>query len=383
LIQIRFPVFLSVSEALSFTRTKRLAHEQQNPAPTFNPNSTNIVMKHPSSLSLAALLCTAGFALADTPTPVYTTPVGYETIDLPAGIEYQITGLRLQKPAISIGAVTDLSDDTFTDDDTDFDELLTPGVTYILEITNGTANGVIQEIVEWGVASGNTINDLVVVTDLQTLGVQVGDSYKLRPAPILEELFDTSNLTPGFSSAQADLVWVPDGVGGYDRYFISALVGNPWRNVATGLNAPNVPIIYQDGLLIQKRATSPATSLTVSGEVKASETIAVLNAGTPASPSYNLIGTVYPAGSTIQNSNITSGLVTGFSVAQADLIWVPDGSGGFVKYFVSSLVGNPLKNAATGLDVTTPVPLTPGILIERKGAAINLLITPPTSYQNF
>jgi hypothetical protein len=306
--------------------------------------------------------------------------VGYETIDLPAGQEYILMGLRLHSPTVVSSTITGLAGNVVSDSSVDFDSTLTAGTTYIFEVNSGVLQGAIGEVTGWGTASGNTVNDVVVAQDLGVLGVVVGDSYTIRAAPTLEELFDATVLTPGFVAGQADLVWIPDGAGNYNQYYMSSLAGNPWKDAATNAAAPNVPVIYTDGILIQKRAASPTTQVVISGEVKTADTLSVVLAGTTSAPSFNLLSTVYPAGSTLQNIGIKDNLLKGFVAGQADLVWVPNGSGGYAQYYVSSLAGNPWKDAATNAEVTVDVPLPSGILVQRKAAATNLNLTPPLSY---
>ena len=330
---------------------------------------------------LAAVAC--GMAFGQT---AYTTPVGYETIALPSGVEYSLTSLRLHNTAIASGILTAVASGKVTDSQVNFTTLLTAGRTYVLEIKTGPGAGIIQEIAAWGTVSGNTVNDLVTTSNLSALGVVATNTYALRLAPTLEEIFAGPTVLNGFTGATADNVWIPNGLGGYVKYFRSSLttpILNPWKNVAGGANTPNVPIIYQDGILIQKRAASPTSSIVVSGEVKKGSTVSPLLAGTAIAPSYNLLGTAFPAGSTLQNCGIKDTLLRGFTGATADNVWVPNGAGGYTKYFVSSLttpILNPWKNVAGGANVVVDIPLTPGIIIERKTSAANVTLTPPPSY---
>jgi hypothetical protein len=330
--------------------------------------------------SLLAALAACG--MASGASTAYTTPVGYETISLPAGVEYNVTGLRLHSPNSAAGLLTAVASSKVSDSTTNFDTLLTAGKTYILEIKTGAKAGLIQEIVSWGTGSGNTSNDLVTSANLAALGVAVGDQYSLRVAPTLETTFVAGTVLTGFTATQADNVWIPNGLGGYDKYYKSAVTGNPWKNAANNANTPNVPIIYQDGIIVQKRAASPSSSVVVSGEVKKSATITPLLAGTVSVPSYNLISTVYPAGATLFTAGIKSSLLAGFTASASDNVWVPNGAGGYVKYYVSALTGNPWKLSSNNANVTVDVDLTPGVLIERKAAATNLTLTPPASYSS-
>jgi hypothetical protein len=328
----------------------------------------------PYSLLAAAAAC--GIALGQ----AYTTPVGYETVEIPNTIEFNLIGLRLHSPLTLTSSISAVNGTVVSINNADFDDILSSGTTYILEINNGDGEGILQEVDSWGTSSGNLAGDLVVQVDLSDFDVVAGDTVSLRAAPTIEEIFGSSNLQTGFVASQADVVWIPDGTGNFTRYYKSALVGNPWKDAATNADTPNVPIIYPDGILVQKRAASSPTSLVVTGEVKVTPTLTALADGTSTSPSFNVISTVYPVGLTLQNSGIKDDLAPGFVSSQADVVWVPDSIGGFNRYYVSSLVGNPWKDAATNADVLTPVELSSGILIERKAAATNIKIMPPDSW---
>jgi len=200
--------------------------------------------------------------------------------------------------------------------------------------------------------------------------VVAGVSYNLRPALTLEEIFGTTSsvLTKGFASGSSDIVWVPNGNGGYSRYYLHA--SNVWRNVDTSLASPNVPITYTDALLIEKRGSG--ATLTLSGEVK------VAGSTFPVVTGMNVVSTIYPAGVTLQNFGLEDDVQLGFGSGSADIIWIPNGSGGYERYYRHA--SNVWRNVSTNTDVTSNVTLSPGILIERRGAARTFTVTPPTSY---
>jgi hypothetical protein len=293
--------------------------------------------------------------------------VGYETLDLTANV-FNPVGIRLHSPTVVSSTFTALTGVVATDTAVDFDATLTAGTTYILEVTSGALDGAVQEITTWGTASGNTANDIVTPQDLSSLGAVVGDKYSVRAAPTLESIFGTTDsvLQKGFNALSADVVWIPDGALGYERYFLSTL--NVWKT-ASGVNAPNTAVVYTDGLLIEKKGA--AASVVVSGEVKTGNTMVVVLTG------FNPIGTVYPAGATLQNSGLSDDLKPGFNALVADNVWIPNGTGGYDRYFYSTL--NVWKTAA-GANAPADLPLPSAVLIERKDAAKNLHLTPPLSY---
>jgi len=64
-----------------------------------------------------------------------------------------------------------------------------------------------------------------------------------------------ATLKRGFTEATADVVWVPTGVGSYDRYFAHQISGN-FRAAGSFVDAPQVDI--DNGVFIERR--DPATS---------------------------------------------------------------------------------------------------------------------------
>jgi hypothetical protein len=90
---------------------------------------------------------------------------------------------------------------------------------------------------------------------------------------------------------------------------------------------------------------------------------------------------------TISDTNLASVVQSSANAdpAEADIVWIPDGAGGFTLLFYSTLPGltgwldtinyDPIIGAAT--------PLVSGMLIERKKpTAYEFTIDPPTAYDN-
>jgi hypothetical protein len=321
---------------------------------------------------LVALLVPAGAQTATSPI------VGYTTQTIKSG-QFNLIGLTLHEPAVAAGTLDVIGSGSVTDTGAGFGTLLTAGKTYILEIVDTTSalNGIIQEITAW---SGD---NLTTVQNLNALGVTAGTKYSLRVAPTLADLFGASNTaglagTATFNPNEADLIYIPNGSGGFDRFYYSTFSGvTGWFNIS-GTPASTTPVVYADGILIFRRSGADL-SLVLSGTVKTTTTTLALGAG-----QFNYISSVFPVGSTLSNSGIASSITptNQFNPAVADLVYIPDGAGGYTRHFYSNAVGGAgWFNAATFGD-SNGVSLTSGIIILRRGAAVNVAITPPSSYSS-
>lgn len=324
--------------------------------PVPNSKSMKSIFAH---AMLAALVASAS---AYGQTEAKTKPVGYETITLNAN-QFNVIGLRLQGASVAGGALDTIGTTSVTDNEGNFASTLSASKTYILEITSGTLSGLTVEAT-W--TSGNVLN---TPDNLSQAGITAGTTYNLRPALTLEEIFGTTNsvLTKGLTSVSADVVWIPNGVGGYNQYYLSN--ASTWKNANGNALAPNIPIVYTDGVFVQKRGSGAV--LTLSGEVKTGgSTVPLVNG-------FNLVSTVYPAGATLQNLGLEDDVQKGLTSVNADIIWVPDGTGNYKQYFLNnSNVWKYADNTVAPADVA----LTSGILIQRKGASKVFTFTSPSAY---
>ena len=258
-----------------------------------------------------------------------------------------------------------------------------PNRIYVLEFTSGSANGAVFEIPA-SLIVGNTVTITTnPATNLVDLGIQTTDSYNLRLAPTLEEVFTTVSLSnggvllAGISSLNADVVWVPSGPNTYDQYFLHTT--GQFRQAGTTTPAPNVPIIYPDGFLIQKKS-SVGASLTVTGQVKTSQTISMLGGG------FNLISVVAPVGATLANIGFEDDIQPGISPVGADVVWVQNQSLSFDKYFLHTSLN--WRNVETRTVNLTPaevqaIVLPEAVLIQRKSnTPVMLSIEVPEEYSD-
>jgi hypothetical protein len=256
---------------------------------------------------------------------------------------------------------------------TDFTTILNdPAATYVVEILDGAAAGEVAEITN------------ITATTFDTpasLGVAAGDSYQLRSAPTLNEVFGTganATLTGSFDAAGADEVWLPNGSGGFNNYFYSTSFST-FVSSANPFAVPNPPVAayYPDGLLVQVKANP--TSVVITGMVKTTDTIVSVNSG------FNVTAINAPVGQTLGNSGLLTVLTPSFDAGAADELWVPNGPGSFTNYFVTNsgaLEWRASSSPFFGNEGAQPI--GSGILIQRKGAALpdGAKITVPGFYAN-
>lgn len=302
--------------------------------------------------SLLAAFAACGLAFGQT---AYTTPVGYTSQALVTG--FNNVGLTVHAPTKMAGNLEVVGTGSVEDTTVGVDFTVSLGATgtlHILEITSGTAIGTVSEISTW------TANTITTVDDLSAAGVVPTDTYRIRKAPTLEEIFGTATtggpLTAGTSST-ADLVYVPTGVPNqYTIYFLSG--AGTFRSVTPNALAPNVPLVYLDGLFINRKAGGTA-DLVVTGEVKPEK------AGGRMVTGFNYLGTIHPVGSTIQNSGLENFLLAGTS-STADLIYVPTGTPNQYLLVFRSGAGT-WRTVTPNALAPDPLNLNGAIFIQRKG----------------
>jgi len=326
-------------------------------------------MNRISSITILAALAASGFAAA---APAYTTPVGYVTETLKSG-QINLIGLTLQTPVITSGILDAKSSSAVGDNESNFTTLLSSGSTYILELQNGT----IQEITSW---SGSQLTTPQDVSSYVTTGTT---TFKVRKAPTLSDVFGVNNTaglqaTDAFDPQQADLIYIPNSSGGFDRYFYSSLAGTTgWFNASNFAVSSNVPIVYTDGILIYRKGSDLALKL--SGVVKTQATVLALTSG-----QYNYVGGIYPVGSTLLSTGLQNSIAgtDAFDPNLADIVYVPDGNGGYKRYFYSTSSAAVGWFNAADFSVSDTIPVTSGIIILRRGASTNATLSPPSNYSS-
>ncbi len=331
-------------------------------------------MKSSIATTLLALALTGA---SQAQTTVTTTPVGYTTQTLAANRQ-NLVGINVMTPVIASGSFTAVSGATLTDSNTNFTQAITAGKTAVLEITSGSGMvpGTVQDFVTW---SGNSITLPAAVT-----GVAVGNTYRIRLAPTLQEIFPVGTLAGSVIASTADKVWVPTGPGTYDRFWYKTGTSAGWRKTTTGSNdtgavTGDVPLLYIDGIIVEKKGT--AKDLVLSGEVKTKGSNVYLTQG------QNLISIVPPTGSTLFNAGL-QGDIAGSAVAStADIVWVPNGSGSFNRYWYKTTNPAGWCGTTTGSNntgaVSVDVSLPPSIIIQRRSTTPKVItMDVPAAYSS-
>ncbi len=325
----------------------------------------SLVMKPIIPFALLGALFAVGAANAAS-----TTPVGYETLSLQSGFNY--LGLRLHAATVSAGTFETVTANQVTDTGSDLGALLDDNTTYVLEINNGS--GVVQEFLG-SAATGDSIS---LVSDI-TGSVSAGASYQIRPAATLASVFGANNsagLATGFFGPGGDIVFVPDGAGGFAQYYYDEGESSWADSNGVVVDGASVPLVYLDGVVI---AATGDLSLTVTGEVKKTSTSQLL-----LSESFNYLGSVYPAGATLASSFDAAipTLDKGFFGPGGDTFFVPDGAGGFNQYYYDDGESS-WADATSGTVIdATQVDLPAGVLVFNTGAAAPLLNSAPASYSS-
>lgn len=332
-------------------------------------------LKVAAAMGLTALL--AGSAAAQESA---SKPVGYETLTIEDGFNY--LGLRLHEAPVASGTITAIDADSIEDSAADFSSLTG---TYILEIDNGT--GIIQEVVSFNSATEIPTADL-------TADVAVDDAYTLRPVATLESVFGAANeagLNAGETGTSgADQIWVPDGAGGFAKYYYDNVnqntFGPAWsiaNNDATVIDPATISLVYTDGLVVL--GAGGANTFVVTGSVKLTETNYMLSSG------FNYLSSVSPAGATLESmfgAANEAGLNPGETgTSGADQVWVP-AAGDFDKYYYDNVNQNTFgpawsiaNNDATVIDPTTiSLDDASGIIIVNPGADKGLTAGVPSFY---
>lgn len=150
-------------------------------------------------------------------------------------------------------------------------------------------------------------------------------------------------------------------------------------NASNYSNANNIPIVYADGILIQRRASTDL-NVVLSGEIKKVSTSLLLLGG----GQFNYVGGVYPVGSTLGNSGLSTALMGNnqFDPEQADIVYVPNGLGGYDRYFYSTAAGSVGWFNASNYSAGDSVSLKSGLIILRRGATVSVTIAPPSTYSS-
>lgn len=328
-------------------------------------------MKRTILYSLIAAAAACGISLGQ----VYTTPVGYTTETLETG--FNLIGISLHNPTVAIGTITAVDSDSITDSNATLTTALAAG-TYLLEISDGLQGGALQ------VFSNFTDTTITTDDDLQAAGVVAGDGYSIRAVATISSVFGPNNesgLQASDSPVNADIIWVPNGVGGYFQYYRNqglvigeTVIAPPsWRTVA-GVEAGNQPLVFSDGMFIQRKGAS--LDLVISGEVKLTST------RVPVPNGFSIVASGFPVGTTLDNSGLQDHITQSDSPVNADIIWMPTGPGTYAQFYYNqglvigeTVIAPPSWRTVSGVPAGSTA-LESAVFIQRKGTTTDAVISP-------
>ena len=310
--------------------------------------------------TLLGILATMGVVSAQTAT---TKPVGYHT-ETAKGNSFTLMGVNVGN---AIAAAGEFDADDATDNDADFTALLDDGVSYTVQnITTGES------------ASVNGRDATTLDTDL---AVSSGDSYEVRADVTVGSLFGAANeagLGAG-NATTADVIWIPTG-DGFAQVFYDDGKGFPprpagWRAIgAGGADQAGTAVPFTAGIFVQRRAADDLDIVFV-GHVRTEATSFGVGTG------FNFLNRVLPVGVALDDTGLEAFIAKGNS-GSGDLVWSPDGNGGYAQYYYTDGGGFPpqskgWKAVGAGDADKGAETLGSGYAIQRKGEAGSVSVAIP------
>ena len=310
--------------------------------------------------TLLGILATMGVVSAQTAT---TKPVGYHT-ETAKGNSFTLMGVNVGN---AIAAAGEFDADDATDNDADFTALLDDGVSYTVQnITTGES------------ASVNGRDATTLDTDL---AVSSGDSYEVRADVTVGSLFGAANeagLGAG-NATTADVIWIPTG-DGFAQVFYDDGKGFPprpagWRAIgAGGADQAGTAVPFTAGIFVQRRAADDLDIVFV-GHVRTEATSFGVGTG------FNFLNRVLPVGVALDDTGLENFIAKGNS-GSGDLVWSPDGNGGYAQYYYTDGGGFPPQSAGwkavgAGDADKGAETLGSGYAIQRKGDAGSVRVAIP------
>ncbi|MEC9037767.1 MAG: hypothetical protein VX588_13170 [Verrucomicrobiota bacterium] len=310
--------------------------------------------------TLLGILATMGVVSAQTAT---TKPVGYHT-ETAKGNSFTLMGVNVGN---AIAAAGEFDADDATDNDADFTALLDDGVSYTVQnITTGES------------ASVNGRDATTLDTDL---AVSSGDSYEVRADVTVGSLFGAANeagLGAG-NATTADVIWIPTG-DGFAQVFYDDGKGFPprpagWRAIgAGGADQAGTAVPFTAGIFVQRRAADDLDIVFV-GHVRTEATSFGVGTG------FNFLNRVLPVGVALDDTGLEAFIAKGNS-GSGDLVWSPDGNGGYAQYYYTDGGGFPPQSAGwkavgAGDADKGAETLGSGYAIQRKGEAGSVSVAIP------
>ncbi len=317
---------------------------------------------------------------------VTTDPVGYVTETIkPSG--FNLIASNLSGPVVASGSLNSADATTVTDTSASFTSSLSGSTDYVLALTSGANTGINT------VVSASSATAVATGDDLSSL-VSEGDTYEIREIVTVADLFGATNsaelagATAGNTST-ADIVWIQNDTG-YTKVYYNA-VARPfpplsvgWKGTTTGnADASDTPVYFTDAIWVQVQRSAfsadeagvDSSDLTSKGIVFSGSVI-THSSEVATESGFNFINRIFPGDISLADAGLEDDIAhaTAGNTTDADLIWVPDGSGGYNKYYYNGTARPfpPLsvgwKGTTTGNADASAEILSSAYIIERKAS---------------
>lgn len=325
-------------------------------------------------LATAALVCATATATGQVPANTTSKLAGFHTVTARAWAT-SLVGVHVVRPTLASGKIDAEAAKSMTDNNVDFLVALAGQNNLWVEITSGTNKGVASPV------SAVAQRILTTEDDLSTLSA-VGDTYVVRASHTPATLFGATNqagLKPSPTTSwtgSADLVYIPDGAGGY-RYVFYATSANGWREVGNETaDASTIPVYHVDGIWIQRNHFTDL-NIKFAGVLRATPTFFYAANGINTD-----VNTNYSVGSTLSNSGLHNYVLRG-SETTGDILWLPNSTGGWDQYYYTNAAA-PLtagwKQVGQGNTDKGATPLPSAFSLERRGTSGTLKMVPSSIY---
>ncbi|MGZ0656684.1 hypothetical protein ACWPKS_13855 [Coraliomargarita sp. W4R72] len=348
-------------------------------------------MKTLSLLTSAALLTFTSLSAVE------TDPVGYVTETIKSGM-FNVIGANLASPVIAVGVLEGSTANSVTDDEGTFTANLSESGEYVLKLTNGTGSLGINTTV-----SASSDDVLVTGNDISSYIVNGTTSYEIRKSLTIADVFGAENSAElqgalAGDTSNSTIIWVPDGLGGYDKVYYNATprtglgaLSVGWKSTATGdQDASETPVYFTAGMLIQvKRSVFGSNEQGVdasdlnSKKIVLSGSVITTDTQTAVLTGFNYLSRIFPSDMTLGESGLQAYIEQADKgdLTNADLIWVANGSGGYDKYYYNGVERTGLgalsvgwKSTNTGNTDVSSDTLASAFIIQRKGETTMLTI---------
>lgn len=324
-----------------------------------------------TKLSLLGIIASLGaVATVSAQTTAVTKPVGYHTETVLAN-KFTLLGINVGNGVQAAGV---FDADSATDNDVDYTTLLTADTPYTVQ---NTATGEHASVTAWDATTLTLDPDIAISTD---------DGYEIREDATVNSIFGVDNaagLGAGDSST-ADILWIPNADGSWTRIF-QATAQPPfrtagWRGTATGgtVDVGGTVIPFNVGIFVQSRQEDNLDVVFV-GHVRTKAVTHSLNAG-----KFNFVNRVLPVGIALADSGLeTAPSWQAGDSATADMIWLPDGAGGYDRIYYAT-AQPPFRTegwrgtATGGTADQGGKELTAGYAIQKRGAAGSVTVAIPS-----